>query len=98
MLAHYTPLQLSAVGVVSPHVVILESLQLECACGAAILGSVLAGRAAAAVTLFEAHHAGPACAPHWRLVPRPYLGTTPAPRLTPQVVFASAWWVRTPTP
>ena len=72
---------------------ILETIQLECACGVALLGTVLANRMKAAVALFVAHHHGPACAPRWREVPRLRIGAT-AERLTPDRICGSAWWVK----
>ena len=80
--------------VVDSRAPILETLQLGCACGADILGTVLVGRAKAAVALFEAHHHGPRCAPRWREVARPRLGAAPAERLTPDRICGSAWWVK----
>ena len=73
---------------------ILETVQLGCACGASLLGGVLANRMKAAVALFVAHHHGPVCAPRWREVTRPRLGTSPAERLTPERIYRSAWWVK----
>ena len=78
---------------VNPRAPILETLQLGCACGADILGTVLADRMKAAVALFVAHHHGPRCAPRWREVARARLGAAPAERLTPDRVCGSAWWV-----
>ena len=79
---------------VDPRAPTLETIQLECACGAAILGGVLGDRMKAAVALFVAHHHGPACAPRWREVPRPRLGVSPGERLTPDRICGSAWWVK----
>ena len=76
---------------------ILETIQLEGACGAAILGGVLADRMKAAVALFLAHHHGPACAPLWREVLRQRVGAAPAERLTPERICGSAWWVKDET-
>ena len=71
---------------------ILETIQLECACGVELVGGVLANRMKAAVALFVAHHHGPACAPRWREVARARLGASPPERLTPDLICGSAWW------
>ena len=73
---------------------ILETIQLGCACGADLLGGVLADRMKAAVALFLAHHHGPACAPRWRQVARLRIGASPVGRLTPDRICGSAWWVK----
>ena len=77
-----------------PRAPILETLQLGCACGADILGTVLAHRMKAAVALFAAHHHGPRCATRWREVQRQRVGASPAERLTPDRICGSAWWIK----
>ena len=79
---------------VDPRAPILETLQLGCACGVDIVGTVVAERMKVAVALFVAHHHGPGCAPRWRQVARARLGAAPAERLTPDRVCGSAWWVK----
>ena len=76
--------------VVDSRAPILETLQLGCACGVDIVGTVVAERMKVAVALFVAHHRGPRCAPRWRAVARLRLGAAPAARLTPNRICGSA--------
>ena len=78
----------------APHKQVRADPSRETVSLARSLGTVLVGRAEAAVALFEAHHHGPTCAPRWREVVRQRVGASPAERLTPDRICASAWWVK----
>ena len=75
-------------------------VQLKCTCGTGLAGLVLANKQGTAVALFNAHHAGPECAPtveRTRLInglPM-YRGALPL-RVTPDRICRSAWWVKSP--
>ena len=73
----------------------------ECACGATIVGAVLAGRVNVAVALFQEHP------PRARVrtalargAPTVVGGARPAQelRLTPDRIYGSAWWVKDESP
>ena len=75
-----------------------EQLTLRCECGTGINGAVLAGKTSAAVALFVAHHAGPECSTTWTTAPMAANAGSNAtlPRITPERICGSAWWVKDP--
>ena len=75
----------------------VDHVELRCACGAAVNGTVKAGTVDVAQALFDAHHQGPECSVscerrhvEWNAW-EPY---AVYPRVTPERICASAWWLR----
>jgi hypothetical protein len=68
-------------------------LTLTCLCGASVEGKVRSEGVQAAVALFEAHHQGKRCKPSYGIKDVETMRVERTPRLTPQSVCASAWWV-----